>query len=1576
MHYRNIPKTLLFLLLCCPSMGLTGCSAVVQGDTGSFSPADYVNPFIGASTSTSAAGVYHGLGKTFPGATTPYGMVQVSPNTITGEDNSPGYSYEHTTIEGFAFTQMSGVGWFGDLGNLLVMPTTGPLQKIAGREDGSIGGYRSHYDKATETARAGYYSALLTDYGIRAESSATPHCGILRFTFPEGEQSRIQIDLARRVGGTAERQYIEVVDKHTIAGWMKCTPATGGWGNGEGQADYTVYFYAQVDKPMENYGFWSADIPDDWVRKRDEVVSVPYLQRVAAAPVVTGIDRIEGRHIGFYTEFGTRQDEQVILRAGISFVDMEGARKNFEAEIAGKAFDQVAREARELWNRELARICIDGGSDRQKTIFYTALYHTMIDPRIYTDADGRYPGADGRIHTTGGRFTKRTIFSGWDVFRSQMPLQTIINPQLVSDLVNSLVTMADESGRHYFERWEIVNAYSGCMLGNPALSVLADAYAKGIRSYDVEKAYRYAVNSSKRFGNDPLGYTPSELCISHTLEYAYADWCISRLAEQLGKREDAALYAAKGQAYRNIFDREKGWFRPRRADGAWEPWPENARTTEWYGCIESNPYQQGWFVPHDVEGMVELMGGREAVLRDLTEFFDKTPSDMLWNDYYNHANEPVHLVPFLFNRLGQPWQTQKWTRHICEKAYADKVEGIVGNEDAGQMSAWYVLAAAGLHPACPGDTRMEITSPVFDRIGTAPRPGLRAGRDIHRRGARQQPLERLHTAGGAQRQGAHSIAPRLRRHCGRRDARTLHGRHPQHPVGHIGNNRTNLIISLKIDDKPMENTVNKDRSRLRSSLRRIAAAGLFGLCSLSAAFAQKQDYVQYVNTLQGTDSKFELSYGNTYATTGMPYGMHTWGAQTGPNGEGWKYQYSVDKIRGFQQAHQCSPWMSDYAVYSLMPEVGELVVNEDARASKFSHANEIAKPHYYRVTLDNGITTEMAPTTRGVHLRFTYPRKGDAYLVLDGYFAMSGMKIDPAKRQISGWVNNQRFVNHPETFRNYFVIQFDRPFEEYGLWENEHDERFPGMTEGEGKGYGAYVRFKAGTKVQARAASSYISPEQALLTLDRELGADKNLEATRKRGAETWNALLGRIAVEGGTDEEIRTFYSCLFRANLFSRKFYERDAEGNPYYYSPYDGKVHAGYMYTDNGFWDTFRSQFPLTNILHPTMQGRYMNALLAAQEQCGWLPSWSAPGETGGMIGNHAISLLTDAWAKGIRTFDPQKALEAYAKEAMNKGPWGGANGRAGWKEYWQLGYVSYPESMGSTAQTLEYAYDDFCGYQLARMTGNKFYEEIFSRVMYNYRNVFDKESGFMRGRLKDGSWLAPFDPYEWGGPYCEGNAWHYNWSVFHDVQGLINLYGSDEAFTAKIDSVFTVPNVIRPGTYGGMIHEMKEMELAGMGQYAHGNQPIQHMIYLYSYAGQPWKTQYWSRQITGRLYNSSERGYPGDEDQGGMSSWYILSSLGIYSVCPGTDQYVLGSPVFRKATITMEDGRKFVIEADGNSQQNVYIQSATLNGKPLDKNYITYKDIADGGVMRLVMGPEPNKERGTGKDAAPFSLSRPE
>jgi predicted alpha-1,2-mannosidase len=677
--------------------------------------ASYVNPFIGASTSTADAGTYHGLGKTFPGATTPYGMVQVSPNTITGGDNGSGYSYEQTSIEGFAFTQMSGIGWYGDLGNFLVMPTTGKLKTKAGTITHPEGGYRSLYSKQSEKASAGFYSALLTDYNIKAEMTAAPHSGMLRFTFPQNKLSRIQIDLARRVGGTSTLQYVKVVDNYTIEGWMRCTPDGGGWGNGDGHAAYTVYFYSKFSKPIKDFGVWSADIPDGWVRKREEVESAKYQEKVANAAILPGVREKQGKHMGFYTQFATKENEQVLMKSGISFVSIWGAKNNLLAEIKDWDFDATHQHAVALWDKALSKVSIQGGNTDQKKVFYTALYHTMIDPRIISDVDGKYPGGDGNTHQSLA-FNKRTIFSGWDVFRSQMPLQTIINPSLVNDLVNSMVTLADQKQKNYFERWELLNAYSGCMIGNPMVSVLADAYAKGIRNYDVKKAYALSVNSVEKFGNGEKGYTAGDLSMSYTLEYAYTDWCVSQLAKQLGKAQDEKKYALRGEAYKNIFDKEHGWFRPKDSDGKWLPWPENGRLTQWYGTIESNPYQQGWFVPQDVEGMVQLMGGKEKVIADLNNFFDKVPENMMWNDYYNHANEPVHHVPFLYNRLGAPWLTQKWSRAICQKAYNNSVKGLVGNEDVGQMSAWYVLAAAGLHPVCPGDTRQEITSPVFDKV--------------------------------------------------------------------------------------------------------------------------------------------------------------------------------------------------------------------------------------------------------------------------------------------------------------------------------------------------------------------------------------------------------------------------------------------------------------------------------------------------------------------------------------------------------------------------------------------------------------------------------------------------------------------------------------------------------------------------------------------------------------------------------------------------------------------------------------------------------------------------------------------
>ncbi|TKC07981.1 glycoside hydrolase family 92 protein [Pedobacter polaris] len=745
------------------------------------------------------------------------------------------------------------------------------------------------------------------------------------------------------------------------------------------------------------------------------------------------------------------------------------------------------------------------------------------------------------------------------------------------------------------------------------------------------------------------------------------------------------------------------------------------------------------------------------------------------------------------------------------------------------------------------------------------------------------------------------------------------------------------------------------------------------ICLISTRLlAQQKDLVHYVNTLQGTNSKHELTRGNTYPTTALPFGMHTWSPQTGKNGDGWKYQYFKDKIRGFQQAHQCSSWTRDYAVFSLMPMSDKLVVNENDREAKFSHANEIAKPNYYKVTFDNQITTEISPTERGAHLRFSYPKGKKSYLVLDGYTRLSGVQIFPKENKITGWVNNGE--GFKRGWKSYFVIKFDQPIKAFGTWENRTNTVKADSTSAEGLGKGAYIEFKGGVKVQAKIASSYISLAQAELNLTTELGKDKTLEQTKSNAAEVWNKSLGKVLVEGGSEKDIATFYSCFFRASLFSRKFYEIDKNGQPYYFSPYDGKVHPGYMYTDTGFWDTFRAQFPLNTLMHPEMHGRYMQAMLDAYKQCGWLPSWSFPSEAGSMIGNHAISLFTDAWVKGIRTFDPKEALDAYYHEATNKGPWGPANGRDGWKEYFQLGYVPYPKYREATAKTLEYAYDDFCGYELAKQTGNSFYADIFARQMYNYKNVYDPSSRFMRGKGADGKWSSKFDPIEWGGPFTEGNAWHWQWSVFQDTQGLINLMGGNENFTSKLDSVFSEPNKVNVGTYGGMIHEMTEMVMANMGQYAHGNQPIQHMVYLYNYANQPWKSQFHARNVMTKLYDATENGYPGDEDQGQTSSWYVLSALGFYSVTPGTDEYVIGSPLFKKITLTLEGGKKFVIEAPANDATHVYIKSATLNGKPYAHNFITHSDITNGGVLKLEMDNKPALNRGVEKADKPFSLSK--
>ncbi len=678
------------------------CAEIALGIGSAFAGAkemvDCINPMIGAITLDGYGG--HGLGKTFPGAATPFGMIQLSPDTITGGDNGPGYSHHHETLEGFSFTHMSGIGWYGDLGNFQVMPTSGPRQL-----DRDLA--KSAYSHDREEASAAYYRVDLLRYGIQAELTAAPRAGILRFTFPEAPTARIQIDLGRRIGQkerwlTHSLQSVKIVDDHTIEGFMFCSEKDGGWGRGAGHVSFRQHFCAVFSKPIRSFGVWD--------QKR----------------VFEGLCAYEGTNTGFFVEFPTTQNEQVLLRAGFSYVSAEGARANLAHDIPDWDFDGVRARSRARWADALKGVDCEGGSDAEREIFATALYHCLIDPRSVSDVDGQYVGADGQTHRADG-FVYRSIFSGWDVFRSQFPLLTIIRPDVVNDEVNSLVQMAKLSGRNYLERWELLNAYSGCMIGNPAVSVILDAYEKGIRGYDVEEAYRQCRNTVQKFRNGPEGFTPGSL--SATLEYAYADWCMGRLAERLGKPADAAEFAARACAYTNVWCPEVKWMRTRlknASDGsaAWMPW--RGKTGQNQGTVESNPYQQGWFVPHDVYGLMGLMG-EEAFLRELTAFFDQTPEDFLWNDYYNHPNEPCHHVAYLFAYAGQPWLTQKWTRRICEKAYGTGVRGLCGNEDVGQMSAWYVLSAMGLHPVCPGDGMYVLTSPVFSRVSVRLDPKFYAG---------------------------------------------------------------------------------------------------------------------------------------------------------------------------------------------------------------------------------------------------------------------------------------------------------------------------------------------------------------------------------------------------------------------------------------------------------------------------------------------------------------------------------------------------------------------------------------------------------------------------------------------------------------------------------------------------------------------------------------------------------------------------------------------------------------------------------------------------------------------------------
>lgn len=747
------------------------------------------------------------------------------------------------------------------------------------------------------------------------------------------------------------------------------------------------------------------------------------------------------------------------------------------------------------------------------------------------------------------------------------------------------------------------------------------------------------------------------------------------------------------------------------------------------------------------------------------------------------------------------------------------------------------------------------------------------------------------------------------------------------------------------------------------------------ICFLNYLFGvHAKDFTQYVNPLMGTQSTFEFSTGNTYPAIARPWGMNFWTPQTGKMGDGWHYVYTANKIRGFKQTHQPSPWINDYGQFSIMPIVGKPEFDEDKRSSWFSHKGEVAQPHYYKVYLaEYDVVTEFTPTDRAALFRFTFPENDRSYVVVDAFDKGSYIKIQPEKNRIIGY-STRNSGGVPENFRNYFIVEFDKPFTYQvivadGVVQDGQNEQ---MTDHAG----AIIGFKTrkGERVHARVASSFISFEQADRNL-KELGHD-SFEALVQKGKEAWNRVLGRIEVEGGDLDQYRTFYSCLYRSLLFPRAFYELDEAGRPIHYSPYNGQVLSGYMYTDTGFWDTFRCLFPFLNLMYPSVNKQIQEGLINTYKESGFFPEWASPGHRGCMIGNNSASVLVDAYLKGVKVDDVNALYEGLLYGTEHVHPKVHSTGRLGHEYYNELGYVPYDANINeNVARTLEYAYNDWCIYRLAKALKRPKKElKLFAKRAMNYRNVFDIESCLMRGRNKDGRFQVPFSPLKWGDAFTEGNSWHYSWSVFHDPQGLIELMGGKERFVQMLDSVFTVPPLFDESYYGQVIHEIREMTVMNMGNYAHGNQPIQHMIYLYNYAGQPWKAQYWIRQVLERMYAPTPDGYCGDEDNGQTSAWYVFSALGFYPVCPGTDQYVLGAPLFKKTTLYLENGKQLVISAPDNSECNCYIDKFFINGKLWNKNFLCHEDLLKGGLFEVMMSDEPNKKRGILNDDIPYSFSR--
>jgi len=728
--------------------------------------------------------------------------------------------------------------------------------------------------------------------------------------------------------------------------------------------------------------------------------------------------------------------------------------------------------------------------------------------------------------------------------------------------------------------------------------------------------------------------------------------------------------------------------------------------------------------------------------------------------------------------------------------------------------------------------------------------------------------------------------------------------------------------------------------------------------------------LHYIDTRQGTNNKYTYSNGNTLPYTAVPFGMNHFVVQTENEGN-WFFNPNDRIFQGFRLTHQPSPWMGDFATF-LMTPIADTKVRGTVFTCQSSYRPEEAvfKPHYVRVKQQRyNIVSELTPTCYGAALQIRYNSAQQAGLVINSK-QKSKLTLDVENRTLSGFFNN--FAgSRDDSFGIYAVLTFDREIDAAASGVYDDKGNFTTATELEGDNQHLVIRFvgcEQGT-LQAKLATSYISFEQARLNYSREL--TPTFEELKVQAAERWNHYLNKIQVTHRDEEQLRTFYTCLYRMFLFPQKFYELDEQGSPIHYDTTAKAVKPGILYTNNGFWDTYKTVYPLYSLIAPDEYAEMLEGFLNSYRETGFLPKWLSPDERGIMPGTLIDAVIADAAVKGIAPHLMPELLEAMIKAATTQSEVQGY-GRQGTTDYLAHGYVPL-DHHESVNHTLDYAYSDFCISQVAEQQDKPELAEQYRQSSRNYRNIFDAELGFMRAKDKDGQFRPNFDDTAWGLDYAEGSAWQNGFAVYHDFQGLIEAYGSDERFFEKLTELCNKAPDFDVRGYGFEIHEMSEMAAVDFGQVAISNQPSFHLPYLFNYVGQPASSQVVIKQIMTHLFNSGFDGFPGDEDNGSMAGWYVFSAMGFYPVCPGTDQYVLGIPLLDSVTFELANGKQLRITTDNNNSQSNFVSHVAQDGETYTKLYVTHEDLMAGRSLDFRLGLAPTYRSYTAEEL-PFSLTK--